>query len=81
MWDWSRIRVSDCRKKTREYVEFLDGLSQGCPSGSPLTMLALHLAMHITLSKHPDLEVRILGSLMVLIYLKKFETVLSSTLT
>ena len=44
-----------------EYVEFLDGLSQGCPSGSPLTMLALHLAMHIALSKHPDLKVRILG--------------------
>ena len=44
-----------------EYVDFLDGLSQGCPSGSPLTMLALHLAMHITLSKHPDLQVRILG--------------------
>ncbi len=43
------------------YVEFLDGLSQGCPSGSPLTMLALYLAMHITLSKHPDLKVRILS--------------------
>jgi hypothetical protein len=24
-------------------------------------MLALHLAMHIALSKHPDLKVRILG--------------------
>ena len=44
-----------------ESVEFVDGLSQGCPSGSPLTMLALHLAMHITLSKYPHLAVRILA--------------------
>jgi hypothetical protein len=44
-----------------EFVEFLDGLSQGCPSGSPLTMLSLHLALHITLSKHPQLAVRILA--------------------
>ena len=36
-----------------EFVNFKEGLAQGCPSGSPLTMLALHLAMHITLSKFP----------------------------
>ncbi len=44
-----------------EYVDFVDGLSQGCPSGSPLAMLPLHLAVHITLSKHPTFVVRILA--------------------
>ncbi len=44
-----------------EFVDFVEGLSQGCPSGSPLTMLALHLALHITLSKYPNLAIRILA--------------------
>ncbi len=44
-----------------EFVAFVEGLSQGCPSGSSLTMLALHLALHITLSKYPNLAIRILA--------------------
>jgi hypothetical protein len=38
-------------------VQFVEGHTQGCPSGSPLTMLSLHLAMHITLSKFPHIPV------------------------
>ncbi len=42
-------------------MHFVEGLAQGCPSGSPLTMLTLHLAMHIILSKFPHLSVRMLA--------------------
>jgi hypothetical protein len=44
-----------------EFVVFVEGLAQGCPSGSPRTMLTLHLAMHITLTKYPQLPVRALA--------------------
>jgi hypothetical protein len=42
-------------------VEFIDGFSQGCPSGSVLTVLGLHFGLHLVLTKHPALAVRILG--------------------
>ncbi len=44
-----------------EYVDFVDGLAQGCPSGPPLAMLTFRLDVHITSSKHPHLKVRILA--------------------
>jgi hypothetical protein len=42
-------------------VDFVDGLSQGCPSRSSLAMLTLHFALNIFLCKHPSLNVRILA--------------------
>ncbi len=41
-----------------EFVEFVEGHSQGCPTGAQLAMLDLHLAMHIALSKHHRWVVR-----------------------
>ena len=42
-------------------IEFLDGFSQGCPTGSTGTMLTLHAGMHTVMQRHPDLPVRILA--------------------
>jgi hypothetical protein len=45
-----------------EVVQFIDGLSQGCPSGTVLTVLGLYFGLHLVLTKHPaHLAVRILG--------------------
>ncbi len=54
--------IHDFPGSEAQCADFVDGLA-GFPVllvqvGSPLAMLALHLAMHITFSKYPHFEVR-----------------------
>jgi hypothetical protein len=43
-----------------EYVSFQDGLSQGSPEGSCLTVATIHVCINAALARHPDAPIRVL---------------------
>jgi len=43
-----------------QYVSFQDGLSQGSPEGSCLTVATIHVCINAALARHPDAPIRVL---------------------